>query len=461
MSPGMQLPLAELAAALGCALPATLDGAACVQRVTTDSRDVQPGDLFVALAGTRTDGHDHVADSLRAGALAALVERPTAGAGAELQVPSTAAALLTLAAWWRRKIDPAVIAITGSNGKTTVKDMVVCILREDARQRGAAPDTEVLGTQGNFNNHLGLPLTLLRLREGHSRAVVEIGMNHAGELTVLSQVAAPQVALVNNVQRAHVGHFAGLAEVAAAKGEIFAGLLPQGTAVINADDASASQLEALAGDHVIRHFACSQEADVGPLLVDLPFGPGQQLVFEVAGARVACLLPVPGRHNASNALAAVSAVLPLGVPVSVACAALEKFTPPAGRLQMVAGQRGAQLIDDTYNANPDSVLAALAVLAARGGLRVLVLGDLGELGADGASLHAELGRACRAAGIEHLFGLGELAQSAVAAFGEGARGTTDAEQLCGWVRDLLDERTTVLVKGSRFMRMERIVQGLS
>ncbi len=457
----MHWPLREVLAALGCAPSATVDGNAVVLRFSTDSRDLQPGDLFVALAGARHDGHDHVAASLQAGAVAALVERPVSGADGEVVVPSTEQALMTLAIAWRRRIAPQVIAITGSNGKTTVKDMVVCILRADADARGVPPDQEVLGTLGNFNNHLGLPLTLLRLRAGHRRAVLELGMNHAGELTRLSQAAQPQVALVNNVQRAHVGHFADMKAVAAAKGEIFAGLLPGGIAVINADDPSAGQLTALAGTHRVSTFACSQQATVGPLLADLPFGAGQQLVIEVAGKRHACLLPVPGRHNAFNALAAISATLALGVSVDVACAALEKFSPPASRLQLRAGQQGAQVIDDTYNANPDSVLAAIAELAGRTGTRVLVLGDLGELGDGAAAMHAELGAACRAAGIEHLFGLGGLAQAAVAGFGEGAQATLEPDQLLAWLQPLLGPQTTVLVKGSRFMRMERIVQGLT
>jgi UDP-N-acetylmuramoyl-tripeptide--D-alanyl-D-alanine ligase len=455
--------LAELAAALGLAgtwPDRSLSG------VCTDSRLLRSGDLFVALAGERVDGHQFVSAAAAAGAGAVLVERAMAAGDTDLGVPalqvaSTIAALARLAGWWRQRIAPQLIAITGSNGKTTVKELVGCILATDARLRGVEPQTELLVTQGNFNNHLGLPLTLLRLRPGHRRAVVELGMNHPGELTTLSALARPQVALINNVQRAHVGLLGSLAAVARAKGEIFSGLAPDGTAVINADDPHADALAAMAGARRAIRFSAVSAADVGPLLDARAEGTGQRLHFSVAGREYRCQLPLPGRHNASNLLAAIAAVLPLGVSVETACAAVADFPGVPGRLRTHILASGARVIDDTYNANPDSVLAALAVLAAQDGRRILVLGDLGELGEGAPAMHAEMGRAARAAGVDSLYGLGSLVAEAARAFGAQARVTEDAVELIGWLKPDLDRHTTVLIKGSRFMRMERIVAGLT
>ncbi len=459
--PGMQWSLADVASVLGLPLPALAEPRA-VAAVTIDSRAVRPGDLFVALSGSRVDGHDYVPMALAAGAVAAVTERAVAGvpAASLLQVPAAEAALQQLARAWRQRHPLPAIAVTGSNGKTTVKGMIAAILAADVQARGFAAEEAVLATAGNLNNHLGLPLTLLRLRPQHQRAVFEMGMNHAGELTLLSLLAQPQVALVINVQRAHVGHFASLAGVAAAKGEIFQGLVPDGIAVINADDGSAGLLRALAAGHVIHTFSCTGAADVGPLLQVVADGGGQQLQFLVDGVRHHTSLALPGQHNAANALAAIAATRALGVPVAIACQGLAAFTGVAGRLQVHAGRGGARVIDDTYNANPDSVLAALKVLGGYAGRRILVLGDLGELGADTDALHGELGEAARAAGIDLLFGLGTHVAAATQAFGNGARHTTVAEELQGWLEPLLAPETTLLIKGSRFMRMERIAAGL-
>ena len=434
-----------------------------LSRLSTDSRDIRPGDLFVALPGERVDGHDFVAQAFQSGALAALVERPVAGlpdSAVCLAVPSTLDALTLIAGWWRNQVDPLVLAITGSNGKTTVKEMLSCILAADARARGIDPASELLATQGNFNNHLGLPLTLLRLRHGHRRAVLELGMNHAGELASLSRLARPRIALVNNVQRAHVGLLGSLEAVADAKAEIFGGLEPSGTAVINADDGFAERLaRAARGRHILRYSA-ELTADVGPLLAVQAEPGGQHIVLRVAGHEHAFHLPVPGRHNVANAMAAIAMATAIGIPVQAACEALQGFSGVSGRLQSRLAPSGATVIDDTYNANPDSVLAAIRVLAARPGTRILVLGDLGELGEGAPAMHAELGAACRAAGIDHFFGLGTYVRGAAEAFGHDAEVSDDVEALCARIRPLLDGQVTVLVKGSRFMRMERVVAGL-
>jgi len=458
--------LAQLCIALNMPAPCADADGIVFSRVSTDSRDIRPGDLFVALKGERADGHDFLAQVLQAGALAVLVERKVSNVeGHILQVTSCVEALGAIARWWRSQLYTVVIGVTGSNGKTTVKEMIATILLAQAQDEGLNPAQTVLATRGNFNNHLGLPLTLLRLRTGHRYAVVEMGMNHAGELKVLSGIAKPNAAVVNNVQRAHVGFLGTLADVAHAKAEIFSGLSSDGVAVINADDPSAAICKKFVVKHRMITFACDQEADVGPIQANVPVNntqkPAQQLVIKVGKDTIACHLPLPGKHSASNALAAIATTMAIGIDPRLACKALEGFAGVKGRLKMVSGQKGSRLIDDTYNANPDSVLAAISVLSSQSGLRILVLGDLGELGDQSPVLHAELGRACRSAGIEYLFGLGSAVLEATREFGSKARATDDPQELCGWISPLLSSDVTVLVKGSRFMHMERIVEGLA
>ena len=458
--------LAQVCHALALPLPCHDANKIIFHRVSTDSRDIRPGDLFVALKGERADGHDFVAQVLQAGALAALVEHDVSVDPSHiLQVASCTEALGTIAQWWRAQLSTLVIGVTGSNGKTTVKEMIAMILAAHAQHEGLDQTQAVLATRGNFNNHLGLPLTLLRLRPTHRYAVVEMGMNHAGELTILSEIAKPNVALVNNVQRAHVGFLGTLDDVAHAKAEIFSGLGEDGVAVINADDPSAEICKQHIGTHRLISFASDQAADVGPIETSVAVNeaqhPAQQLVIRVGNRVFACHLPLPGKHSASNALAAIAATLAIGVDPAIACKSLEGFAGVKGRLRMVQGQKGARLIDDTYNANPDSVLAAISVLSSQAGIRILVLGDLGELGDQTTELHAELGRACRTAGIDYLFGLGSAVFEATQAFGSAALATQDPKELCAWIAPLLSKEVTVLVKGSRFMRMERIVEGLA
>jgi UDP-N-acetylmuramoyl-tripeptide--D-alanyl-D-alanine ligase len=428
-------------------------------RVSTDSRDIQEGDLFVALVGERVDGHDFIGEARQKGAIAALVERPVEGLP-YVQVGSCVEALGALAQWWRGECPTPLVAITGSNGKTSVKELTAQILRTYVGEAG-----EVLATQGNFNNHLGLPLTLLRLRRSHRFAVVEMGMNHAGELSVLTRIARPQVALLNNVQRAHIGMFRSIDEVALAKAEIFEGLSADGIAIINQDDPFRAVAEQKAGAHKVLRFSLGEAADMGPVIASVPvnnaFPPAQQLVISVGSRALACHLPLMGMHNAANALAAMTAAWALGVPPEFSCRALESFKGVPGRLMALQGVSGVRLIDDTYNANPDSVIAAIEVLARQPGRRILVLGDLGELGEGAPLMHREVGEAARKAGLDGLFGLGVLVGEAVSAFGPGARSTEELSELCDWMKPLLGPELTVLIKGSRFMKMERVVKELS
>lgn len=449
--------------------------------VSTDTRTIAQGDLFIALKGENFDGSKFVADALKAGAVAAVVdaqgyEKICATLDPQspiLIVEDTRLALGQLAAHWRKQFDIPLVAITGSNGKTTVKEMLAAILRQkikdDLHDRSLSPrerggerehseesEELVLATRGNFNNDIGMPLTLLRLRETHRYAVIEMGMNHPKEIDYLSRIAQPDVALVNNAAGAHLQGLGSVEGVARAKGEIFAGLVPGGTAIINADDAFAALWRKLAGAHRIIDFALERSAAVmGEWKVR---GYGGVLQARTPAGDMQVELQVPGEHNARNALAAASAGIALQVPLDTIARALEGFGGVAGRLQRKEALQGATLIDDTYNANPASMHAALEVLAQAGGKRIFVLGDMGELGDDATQFHREIGIAARELGIEQLLATGKLSAVAVGEFGAGARHFDDIETLNAALNEELDAQTTVLIKGSRFMKMERVVQ---
>lgn len=425
--------------------------------VSTDTRTLAPGDLFVALRGERFDAHDFVPEALARGACAAMVRSDFSLARGDaplLRVADTRIGLGQLAAAWRKRWRGKLVAITGSNGKTTVKEMVASILR------AGAGENAVLATQGNLNNDIGVPLTLLKLRANHRYAVIEMGMNHAGELEYLSRMAAPDVALVNNVQRAHLGMFADIGAVARAKAEIFVGL-PRGAgvAVINADDQHAALLRTLTQDYECLEFGLEKPAPIRASYT-LHVNGSEMAVTTPKGA-FQIRLPLPGLHNVRNALAATAVAFAVRQELNSIAAGLERVASVKGRLVRKAATNGATLIDDTYNANPDSAAAAIAVLAAAPGERILVLGDMGEIGADAAELHAEVGARARAAGIEHLFTLGELSRSASAAFGGHGAHYTELTALTSALRAMLRPEVTVLVKGSRFMAMERVVEALA
>jgi UDP-N-acetylmuramoyl-tripeptide--D-alanyl-D-alanine ligase len=446
------------------AIPAELRGEDRVfEAVSTDTRTLAPRTLFVALAGKRFDGHDFLAEAAQkqvAGALVHDASRLPAGLPA-LVAEDTRLALGRLAAYWRRRFSAPLVALTGSNGKTTVKEMLASILREAVAAESRVPNPEscVLATRGNLNNDIGVPLTLLELKPGHRYAVVEMGMNHAGEIRYLTRLAAPDVALINNAGPAHLEFFGSVEAIARAKGEIFEGLQPGGTAVINADDRHADLWRALAGDRRIVEFGIERPAAVtaryalryleSEIVVRTPHGEAQ------------AVLKAPGLHNVRNALAASAAATALEVPAPAIARGLAGYAGFKGRLQKKAARHGATLLDDTYNANPDSVRAAVAVLAQAPGEKLLVLGDMGELGAGGAQMHADIGTLARESGIERLFALGELAAHAARAFGAGGRHFTRIEDLLAELENALAPDATVLVKGSRFMQMERAVKALA
>ncbi|WP_435627584.1 UDP-N-acetylmuramoyl-tripeptide--D-alanyl-D-alanine ligase [Candidatus Ferrigenium straubiae] len=427
--------------------------------VSSDSRKMQPGDLFIALRGEHFDGYEFAATALQSGAVAVMVNADSYEAHPPLLNPEsrilivedTRLALGQLAAHWRRQFEIPLAAVTGSNGKTTVKEMLASVLRE-----AAGSDNAVLATRGNLNNDIGMPLTLLQLTAQHRYAVIEMGMNHPGEIDYLTHIASPDIALITNASGAHLAGLGTVEAVAQAKGEILAGLKPRGTAVINADDEHAPLWRTLAGSHQLLEFGIEKQADVGGQWQSR--GTGLHLDAHTPSGDFSADLQVPGAHNARNALAATAAAIALNVPLEVIAAGLEKFGGVTGRLQRKNARHGATLIDDTYNANPASMRAAIGVLAEARGKRVFVMGDMGELGGDAAMLHAGVGTEARSAGIEKFLALGELSVHAVRAFGCGAEHFERIEDLHKALEDELDEDVTVLVKGSRFMKMERVVQ---
>ena len=440
--------LSELAAAVGGEL---VGEDVLFTSVGTDSRNIVPGQLFIALRGERFDGHAYVLQALQSGAAAALVAENVPGMAAGVVVKNTRLALGQLAAAWRNRFSIPVAAITGSNGKTTVKEMVASILRAEAGDSNA-----VLATRGNLNNDIGLPLTLLRLRPSHQYTVAEMGMNHFGEIRYLSQMARPTVALVNNATSAHLGGLGSVEGIARAKGEIFEGLALEGVAVINADDLYAPLWTELAAEHDILTFGLAKMADVSAnyeLRADSSY---VYMKSPIGG--VAFNLQVAGLHNVRNALAASTVAIAMGARPESIAQGLEAFDGVDGRLQHRAGIGQALVIDDTYNANPASMKAAIDVLAARPGKRLLVLGDMGELGETAAAMHTEIGQYAREAGINGLYTLGELSLGMSKAFGDPAHHYKTPEQLVAGLCHEMDANTVVLVKGSRFMRMERVVQ---
>jgi UDP-N-acetylmuramoyl-tripeptide--D-alanyl-D-alanine ligase len=452
----MNLGLAEVAAMLG--VPFAGGGAgvgARVLRVSTDSRAIQPGDLFVALRGEKFDGGAFAARALELGAAGVVLDRTQAPEiTSAIRVDDTRLALGRLAAAWRSRFEIPVVAITGSNGKTTVKEMLGAILRLEA-----GSDDAVLATEGNLNNDIGLPLMLLRLRETHQYAVLEMGMNHAGEIDYLTRLASPNVAVVNNALTAHIGFLGSVENIARAKGEIFNGLSDAGIAVFNADDPNAGIWRDANARHCVIDFGLSSTPVVRGHYASHPSGAA--LTLHLPDGEFDVALQVPGAHNVMNALAAAATAFALDVSHRSIVAGLSSFHGVKGRLQRKPGLHGAAFIDDTYNANPDSVKAALAVLAQQPGKKLLVLGDMGELGEDAAAMHQDIGCAARAAGVDRLLALGDMTKENVGAFGAGAMHFERIEELLAELENALAPATTVLVKGSRFMQMERVVNSFT
>jgi UDP-N-acetylmuramoyl-tripeptide--D-alanyl-D-alanine ligase len=456
------------AATVAQAISARLEGGnVWFDGVSIDSRVLRPGELFVAIKGERFDGHEFVAQAFSRGAAAAIVAADhaaplaaAAGGGRSLlAVDDPLQALASLAAFWRRRFTLPVVAIVGSNGKTTVKEMTAAILR------AANGHDRVLATAGNLNNHIGLPLMVLRLRAMHLVAVFEIGMNHVGETAQLGEIAQPTIAVLNNAQREHQEFMKSVADVAAEHATILGTLQQRGIAVINADDDYApfwnevvARRNAEGASLSVRDFGLRAPATVIGRVRAHSWGS----LVDVATPEgsVSVDLKLPGRHNVVNALGAIAAATAAGASLDAVAQGLAGFRPIAGRLQTKPGRNGATLIDDSYNANPDSVRAAIAVLVHATGPKWLALGDMGEVGQQGAAFHREIGECARAAGVDRLLTLGELTPHAVDAFGPGGEHFASGEALVAAIETDLRPDVTLLVKGSRFMHMERIVAAL-
>ncbi len=439
------------------------DGATPLVRVHTDTRTIAQGDLFIALKGERFDANELLNQARQSGAAAVVchagLQPHHYPAGLpRIEVPNTLAALQTLAAGWRAQFALPLIAVTGSNGKTTVTQMLASILQAHC------PGETSLATRGNFNNDIGVPLTLLRLRATHRLAVVELGMNHPGEIALLAAMARPTVALVNNAQREHLEFMQTVHAVAEENGSVIAGLPTNGVAVFPADDDYTALWQDQAGQRATARFSlgtASQQGDLG--CVSARWEQGRwQVHAQGRGVSLHFALAIAGRHNVKNALAAATCALASGVPADAVEQGLQNFVPVKGRsraLSIAVQGRECTLVDDTYNANPDSVRAAIDVLAELPGPRLLVLGDMGEVGHEGPHFHAEAGRYAKAKGIEHLLALGRLSALAVDAF-DGGRHVDSMEALQAAVLADLPHCASVLVKGSRFMRMEQVVEAV-
>lgn len=424
---------------------------AVVQGVSIDSRKVAAGDLFVALRGEHVDGHDFLAQAAGNGAIAAMVETPQAVDIAQLVVDQCETALGRIAAYNRSRFAGEVVAVTGSAGKTSCKNLIAAILGQCAA---------VHATVGNLNNEIGLPLTVLGINEGHGYAVLEMGAAKSGDIAYLCDIGKPTVALLTNVNQAHIGGFGSLRETAATKGEIFQSLSASGVAVINADDDFADYWRELTGDRKTIEFSLVDSgATVYASQINASLA-GVDFMLNIGNQACAVQLPLLGEHNVRNALAAAAVAHALAIDINVIANGLRSVVPEKGRLQLLQGKNSLQLLDDSYNANPEAARAAIDVLASCGGRTIAVFGEMGELGDQAAQCHYELGQYAAAAGINRLYAVGGHAGQTVAGFGSNAR---EFDSKAGLVEELLKALHTnayVLVKGSRFTAMDEVVSAL-
>ena len=418
--------------------------------VSKDTRTLAKDDLYVVLKGENFDGHAFLNQASDLGAAGALVSDPRSINLSQICVADTRIALGDLAAAWRDQFKGKLVAITGSNGKTTVKEMCRGILLE------AVGEESVLSTQGNLNNDIGMPMTLLSIREQHDYAVIEMGANHVAEIDYLAQIAKPDVAVITNAGPAHLEGFGSIEKVAQAKSEIYGGLADDGVAIINADDDYADYWRQVCkGKNIVTFSMKDKKADVYAEAA----GNGAY-VFKTALGDMNITMNLPGRHNVMNALASTAVAMVLDISLENIASGLQSFSSVSGRLNVQQGLNGARLIDDSYNANPLSLNAAIDVLTEMDGESYLVLGDMAELGESAAALHFEAGRQAKQHGVSKLYAMGELSRNAVEGFGEGASFYEDRDALIKTVAENMNASTTVLVKGSRSMAMEKVVNAL-
>lgn len=433
-------------------LDAKLIGAdAQFDSVTIDTRALNPGEFYIALKGENFDGHDFIAAAEEKGAIAVLAEHPvTTKKIPVLQVEDTLIALGKLAAWHRAKFSIPVIGLTGSCGKTTVKEMTRSILAEK---------NCVLANQGTLNNHIGVPLTLLKLTQEHQYAVIEMGANHPGEIAYLTQIVKPTVAFINNIAGVHLEGFKTLDGVALAKAEIFSGLAENGCALINADDHYASWLQTQIGNRPVAYFGLKNTSTENTARkVTIDENGRATFILHTPQGETEIHLSVYGEHNVLNALAAAAAAQAVGASLQEIRAGLEKMESVSGRMTLREGIHGARIFDDAYNANPTSVKAALDALAKYPGERIIILGDMGELGPEAENFHRDIGLYAKKSGVQQFFAVGKLMQHAVDAFGKGAYHFADHDSLSSAVKEILNANTTVLVKGSKSAKMGKVVE---
>ena len=418
--------------------------------VSTDTRTLKRGELFIALQGPNFDGCDYVGQACDKGAAGAVVPTLVDEDISQIAVDDSKRALGDLGAAWRQQLSPIVVGVTGSNGKTTLKELTAACLASTA---------PTLATHGNLNNDIGMPLMLTRIEERHRFAVLEMGANHAGEIAYLTALAKPDIVVITNAAEAHLEGFGSLDGVARAKGEILCGESRPKVAILNADDHYFGYWSTLVEDTQLITFGIDADADVRAHNIEAEAGRSSFDLHLPVGD-IDITLPLSGRHNVRNARAAAAIAVAVGIDVADIKSALESVQPVEGRLRRLAGTGGATIYDDSYNANPLSVVAAAEFLASLPGNNLLVLGDMGELGDDAARLHAETGAQVRAAGISRLLATGDLSRNTVEGFGDGASWHADIDELAARVASELDADTNVLVKGSRFMQMERVVAAL-
>ncbi len=447
----MKLSLSETARIVG----GRLTGAdAAFSSVSTDTRDLRAGDLFVAIVGKNFDAHEFLDIARQQGAVAALIARDSAAGLPNIKVRDTRIALGELAREWRKRCAVPVVGVTGSNGKTTVKEMVAAIL---------AVKGEVLYTRGNLNNDIGVPLTLLGLNERHRYAVIEMGANHFGEIAYTARLALPDVVIITNAGSAHLEGFGNLEGVARAKGEIVEALPDAGVAVLNIDDQYFDLWRKLAGNREVITFGLESHADVRATGIEMDWKGerfSNRFMLCYGDAKTPITLRLAGQHNVCNALSAVAAVLALGISFEQIREGLEKVAPVHGRMQPVAGLQGSLLFDDTYNANPSSFAAAVDLVSQLPGEIWVILGAFAELGESSAELHAEVGFYAKENGVTHLLATGTDAARAVDAFGQGGIYFEKQQDLIEASKSMLNSRVVVLVKGSRSQKMERVVAEL-
>jgi UDP-N-acetylmuramoyl-tripeptide--D-alanyl-D-alanine ligase len=444
----LPLYLSELAAVLGCDKP-VVD--VVITGTVIDSRKVLLGSLFVAINGEHVDGHDYIAAARQAGASAALVSVRQHDPLPQLVVGDVVQAFGVIAKFWRQQSNAKIVAVTGSNGKTSVKEMIATILRQCGT---------VIATQGNLNNDLGVPLTLTRLTASTDYAVIEMGASRRGDILRLVEMAQPQFSLINNVGPAHLEGFGDLMGVAKAKAEIYFGLADDGVGVLNADMDFVNEWKQVLANRKSISFALDNDADITAKDLQLDTSSSHFMV-ELSGEFHYINVPLPGMHNVANALAAIAITHAMAIPAEAMVKGLATISAVPHRLQLRKGINQSQLIDDSYNANPSSYKQALATLATFSGEHWLVLGDFGELGEDSERLHSQMGTDAKKAGVDRLWTVGVQSQNACETFGDGAQHFDDVVALEAMLKQTITKDVTCLIKGSRFMKLDKLADSLA